>query len=175
MPRTKRELPNVRLLRQSVGDVLATRENRLILIKSQILLLLFVALHVVITQVFSQLQSVLSSALAVSYLLLALYGLLLLAVGTLLILPSVIGFLRLAREMEQGRIAVTADLFAVFSEKHLYRDSIRLSWRVLWRVFVTVLLVKATVRFSSYYFAGNLATQRIPRGSSRYRCCRSRL
>ncbi len=157
LPRTKRELPSVRLLRQSVGDVLATRENRLILIKSQILLLLFVALHVALTQVLSQLQSILSSVSAVAYLLFALYVLLLVAVWTLLTLPAVIGFLRLAREMEQGRIAVTADLFAVFSEKHLYRESIRLSWRVLWRVFVTVLLVKATVCFSSYYFAGNLA------------------
>ena len=158
MSKEKCGLPSIRALRQSVADVLAVRENRLTLILSQILLLIFVALYVTLNQVFFAIDTTMTVELhnALAYLLFAAYVLILVFVSLFLTLPCVIGFLRMAGKMERGETVVTAELFAIFSDKHLYRDALRLSWRAFWRIAVTVLTVTVTLRLSTHFFAGKL-------------------
>jgi hypothetical protein len=146
------------MLRQSVRDVLSMRENRLVLIESQLLLLIFVALYVTLSQTFFAMQMIPAIHLnvALTYLLFAMYAVLLVVFSVFLVLPSVVGFMRLAVRMEQGEDVMPAELFSVFSDKRLYRLALWLSWRGFWRVAVTVTVVRFTIAVSTYFFAGNL-------------------
>lgn len=156
--RTKRELPSIRQIRQSVGDLLAEKERRMTLILAQILLLLFVALYISIAQAFGALQ-MLSAVLLhawLNYLLYALYLVINAAVSVFFVLPTVIGFLQMAALMERDETVALTDLFAVFSKRALYREALGISWRAFWRVALTVIAVKTTVSLSTYFFAGSL-------------------
>ena len=156
--REKRELPCVGALRRSARDVLAVQENRLILIEAQVLLLLFAALYVTLSQTLWALQSVLLGLVEVdlTLLLFAVYLLLLAILAVFLLLPSIIGFLRLAGRMARGERVALSELFDVFSDKGLYRWARRMSRRWFWRIALTVTVVEMTVSLSSYLFAGNL-------------------
>ena len=163
MKRKRIVLPSVSDARQSAGDVLAVRENRLLLIEALMVLLVLVSLYITVFKTFALLATPILSGdnVWLSSAMLLLYVLLLLALTLFLTLPSVVGFFLLAGAIERGEDVTLSLLFSPFASRRQYARALRLSWGALWKFGLFVLAVILTPQISSSLFAGSIVADLI--------------
>lgn len=153
------EAPEFRPISEAAGRVLAKDGNRLLLIEAVVLSLVpFVAYPFLRTAFGALLQPFfVHEDTAWQVVLLTVVYLLGIVAWTLfLVLPLLLGILRMAWQMTEGQDTVLADLFSSFSDRKTYRLSLRLGAGVCWRLGLLLAVVAVTCRIAVAFFGGSL-------------------
>jgi hypothetical protein len=141
--------PSVRDAQQTADALLSQHGNRLLLIEALILTVLMCSMYVMIDGLFYVLAQMLPQEIAPEILTGA-KVLVQLLLSLLVILPLLVGLLRMAFLMEQGQETVLADLFHSFSSAKAYGRALGLSFGFVWRACLVSLAVCATYLLADY-------------------------
>lgn len=155
MKQKKKNEIDFRELSEEAGDVLAKNGNRLLLIATIALLMIpFVAYSFLDTSFAAVMQSALmrEDSGAIIALATLVFFVLITAFTVFLVLPLLVGLLRMAWRMTEGEDVVLADLFSSFSSVKTYRRSLCLSAGALWRIGLLVAVVCLTCGIAVSFF-----------------------
>ncbi len=150
--------PDVFSSHKRASAILAQNGTRLVLIEAIVLLIVAIALHLLVTEVFvlladfavmEEMEWLVTVAMISMLLMLAL-------LTVFVTLPLFIGFLRLAAEVEATGEARLTTLFFSFSGMRVYRRSLRLAWGFFAWGLLLALVIGITCGLVIGIFPGNI-------------------